>query len=94
MAALDELVGEVVRERLKDVKIESVTVERDVDSAGEQILRVTVVFDSRSKKLDADKMLGMSRHLKSRLTQDEAGLFPMFRFVSKGDAAKLKHAAA
>ena len=94
MSALDQLVASVVKERLGEAKIESIRVEEDVDHAGEPILRITVVFDSSAGELDTDRLVGITRHMRSRLDKKHTDAFPMFRFISKADAAKLKNAAA
>jgi len=94
MGAIDDIVASVVKERLNGVTIESIEVERDVDSDGDPILRITVVFDAEGAELDPEKLVTIPRHLRSKLKKPDVDRFPMFSFISKGDAKKLKHAAA
>lgn len=94
MADIKELVSEIVRGEFENAKIESIDVTEDVDSDGDPILRITVVFDPSGDGLDSQKMVGLVRHLRPKLAENNIVSFPLVRFVSKADADKLKRAAA
>lgn len=95
MDQIQKIVASFVKDRLKGVSIDSVTVEPDVDNDGDRVLKITVVYDiGKGSTLDSNKLVGMVRHLKPQLLGEHGGDFPLFRFLSKTDAAKLKNEAA
>lgn len=88
------LIEEVVRDRFGDASIVSVHVREDEDFDGDIVLYVTVVFDAK-KPLDSDKTNSIVRHTRHRLMHErDDRAFPVFSFVSKSDASRLKTAAA
>lgn len=92
--SLEEIVSELVRERFADTEIDSIKVEADRDSDGDPILRITVVFDSEVAKLESSKLAGLARHMRPKLEERSEPGFPIFRFLSKRDSERLRHAAA
>lgn len=92
--ALHELFSDIVKDRFPDATIDSVTVEADVDSDGDPILRVTVVFDSEIAGLEARRLASLTRHARPKLREHNDNRFPIFRFLSKRDNDRLAHAAA
>jgi hypothetical protein len=94
MDEIQELIDRVVRERFKDVVIQSVTVSKDTDYDDETVFRVTVVFDQKGP-LDAQKTAGLVRHLRHSLIEElEESTFPIVAFISKSDAARMGTEAA
>lgn len=91
MEEAQEIVSAVVHDRFPSATIERITVEPDVDQDGDPILKITVIFEG---KLDAHRMVGLVRHVQPKLMEHHFNQFPIFRFVSKKDAASLKIAAA
>ncbi|HEX2763053.1 MAG TPA: hypothetical protein VHM92_04285 [Allosphingosinicella sp.] len=92
--SLEEIVSEIVRQRLTDAEIDSIKVEADSDSDGDPILRITIVFDSEIAKLESSKLAGLARHMRPKLQERKEAGFPIFRFLSKRDSDRLRHAAA
>lgn len=88
--ALSELVGKIVKRQFTEAVIHSVNVKSDVDSDGDDVLRVTIVFETSGKTLDRNKMVGLVRHLRSELTDMESDSFPLISFVSKKEAKKFR----
>lgn len=87
---LSELVGRIVRRRFSDAVINVVDVKTDVDSDGDAVLRVTVVFETNAETLDPDEMVGLVRHIRPELARVGIESFPLVRFIAKADAVKLK----
>ena len=87
-AALGQLLKGIISKRLTDVKIISVGVERDVDSDGDDILNVTVVFDAECD-LDAARVAGLIRHLRPPLHKRGENGFPIISFISEKEAGGL-----
>lgn len=83
-AALNDLVGEIVRKELAgDAIIDSVSVERDIDADGDPVFNVLVVFSSKS--LDVQKAKSLARHLIPALEKKKQIGFPILSFRSKAD---------
>lgn len=92
--SLEKIISGIVKERFADVKIDSIKVIGDVDSDGERILRVTVVFESEIAKLDPSKLASLTRHIRPKIEKRQDAGFPIFRFMSKRDSDRLTHEAA
>ncbi|SIO48700.1 hypothetical protein SAMN05444722_2575 [Rhodovulum sp. ES.010] len=85
MENIAKAIEEVVRDRFADVRIVRVDVEEGQDHDGDQVFFVRVVFDSEIKDLDAAKLSGITRHLRSRLFDLGDERFPYTRFISQAD---------
>ena len=92
-ADVQRAVERIIREDFPDAKIISVKIKEDVDFDGERVLKITVVFDSRSGKIDAARAAGIGRRIRPALEENDEDAFPMFYFVSAADAG-LKGARA
>jgi hypothetical protein len=93
-SSLEEVILETVKERFSDAMIESISIDPDKDSDGDAILRITIIFDSDIEKLESAKLTGLVRHVRPKLAAQKEDRFPIFRFVSKRENDRLKHAAA
>jgi hypothetical protein len=91
---LEEIVSTVVKERIDSVDVHSVTVTPQEDTDGDPILVVTVVLSSDLSKFESRKLLGLARHVRSKIVEQSESAFPIFRFMSKSDSERLRHAAA
>lgn len=91
-------VKDVVRKALKDrfptAKIANVAVRPDVDSDGDEILRIIVVIEGAPSQLDKKALVGFVRHLRSRLEEVNREEFPILSFISKSEAKLLDLEAA
>jgi len=83
---IGRVVDELIRRQLDDSNIISVDIRRDVDSDGDPILLVKVVFESETGKLDSNKKTGLLRHLLPKLSASGINMFPVMSFVSQNDA--------
>ena len=90
-SAITEIVSDTVREQISESVVDSVFVESGRDSDGEPVLAVTIVL-KKGASPDKRKMVGLVRHIRSRLIGEEA--FPIVSFVSKQEAKKLRREAA
>lgn len=87
---LSEVVERVVKERFSDAVINSVEIKMDVDSDGDPVLLVTVVFDANNELLNKNRMVGLVRHLRSELGNVNFDGFPLVSFISRKEAEKLR----
>lgn len=85
MENIEKAIEEVVRERFSGVNIVRVDVEEGEDHDGDCVFFVKVVFDSEIKDLDAARLSGITRHLRSRLFEMGDERFPYTRFISQAD---------
>jgi len=90
-AALDSAIEEIVRAEFADA-IDSVMVTEDRDADGDPILRVMVVFRSKSSP-NLKKATGLVRHILPVLEDKGADAFPIVSFRSKADHDRLSVAA-
>ena len=77
------------RTRIVDVQIRE-----DVDSDGDAVLRIDVIYEGAPKDLDAKKLSGAVRHLRPKLSAIEEFAFPLLSFISRADAQGSKLAPA
>lgn len=89
--AIRGLIEQIVRKRFQ-ARIASVRVERDTDHDGDEVFRVTVIFDGNAP-LDAHETVGIVRHTRKELLERNDPTFPIFAFVSKMDADRQTAAA-
>ncbi len=90
---LKKLIEKVIRKELESVAIEAVEIRPDVDSDGDDVLRVVVVL-STDKDFDVHHAKGLVRHIRSEMMKrSENFAFPLVSFVSNSDNKRLKAAA-
>jgi hypothetical protein len=91
-------IAKVVRETLAadfdNVKIIEVIVHDDVDSDGEDVLKVKVIFEGTRKDVDPAKLAGAVRHVRPKLDEIGEKAFPLFSFISSGDWGAGRHKPA
>lgn len=81
---IERIALDLLTQRLgSEARIVSVSVSEDVDSEGDQILVMKVVFDGR---LDASKAASALRHLRPALFERKESRFPLLSFVTRRDA--------
>jgi hypothetical protein len=92
--AIKDLIEAVIRERLSSAAIHKVVVTSDEDADGDAVLRVAVILEGKHSDLDRDKVVGLIRHLRSKLGDSEdhaaAHAFPILSFMSKNEAKSLR----
>lgn len=72
-----------------NIKIVDVRVLDRAESDDENTLEIQVVFDGKSKDLDARKVAAAVRHVRPKLAEMGENAFPIFSFITKGDAGNL-----
>jgi hypothetical protein len=91
MHASDEIqkaVEQVVKNELSPAKIDSVDVEEGKDHDGEKAFFVTIMFIGEPRDLEVSKLTGLTRHLRSRLSEMGEHRFPYTRFISNSEAGE------
>lgn len=91
IAAVENAIRDVAAECFGGQHIIEVTARRKVDWDGDPFLYVTVVFDK--ERLDPEKTVAMTRHVRSSLENLGEFTFPLLSFMSKADAKGLQAAA-
>lgn len=81
-----EIVKDLVLDRFPGAEVLSVTVSEDLDYEDEMVLRVRVVFDPESDRLDASGTSAFLRYLRPKLSDIGVRAFPVMSFVSGKDA--------
>ncbi|HET7413546.1 MAG TPA: hypothetical protein VFJ18_12890 [Pararhizobium sp.] len=81
-----EIVSDTLRADFDKARILDVRVFSDEDSDGDDVLRIEVVFEGAQKDVDARKLSGAIRHVRPKLSHIGEEAFPLFSFISKGDA--------
>jgi hypothetical protein len=89
-ADIRRIVRETVERQFPKEGIVDVVVRPDTDSYGDEVLRITVVLADRKRDLDQDRLVGLVRHLRSRLADVQQEAFPLLTFISDSDAKKWK----
>ena len=91
--AIKDIIEAVIRERLSSDVVHKVVVTSDEDADGDAVLRVAVVLEGKHSDLDREKVVGLIRHLRSKLEDSEdraaAQAFPILSFMSKNEAKSL-----
>jgi len=78
-------VRDVVQKQLEPAHIVDVFVKEDLDHDGERILRVEIVFETDSGRLDPEKVMGLARHLREPLQKLHEERFPVFSFMKPNE---------
>ncbi len=87
---LENVVTNVLNTLFPGTTIHKVLVKPGVDYDGDEVLRITVILDEGPERLDKDALVGLARHLRSRLAEVDHEEFPIVSFVSRNEAKKLK----
>ncbi len=93
-AIVDIVKSVVIQQFGDDAKILSVDISEDIDSDGDPILILKIVYETDSGQLNARKASGLLRHIRSRLDEIQESRFPLLSFISKADDEKNRPAAA
>ena len=86
MAEVKDTVLGPLESQLKSVELISVDVSEDFDHDGDAIIRIKVTFRANNQKLDASKVKGLIRHLRSALAEKNDDRFPVVSFQTDIDA--------
>lgn len=75
-------VTKIVREQLAPATVTDVDIQEDLDHDGDEILRITIVFEVEGDRLESKKVLGLARHLREPLKKYGEQGFPVFSFLT------------
>jgi hypothetical protein len=84
---LKQLFQDIISRRLPSVEIIDIKVKRDVDTDGDEVLDVTVIFEAPAD-LDPQRVVGLVRHLRPYLQERGERAFPVMSFVSQKEAKR------
>jgi hypothetical protein len=87
-------VSETLSRDFSQVRVLDIRINEDVDSDGEEMLRIDVIFDGSPKDVDARKLSGFVRSLRPRLDQLRESALPLMSFISAADDRHLRRARA
>jgi hypothetical protein len=94
LESIRRIVTDTLSSRFDRIRIVDVRIREDVDSDGDELLRIDVIFDGAPKDLDARKLSGAVRHLRPKLDAIHESAFPLLTFISKADAHRSKLVSA
>lgn len=77
---LEDTVRGTLLTELTTVSVVDLEVQEDVDHDGDPILRIRVTFRNDGGKLEATKVKGLIRHLRSALAEANEARFPVISF--------------
>jgi hypothetical protein len=89
-----DIIRTLLESRFDDVEIVSVNVRPDLDTDGDPVLFITIVFDGKKKQLDPRKTSGLVRRLLPKMKEAGEEGFPVFSFIAKSELGKIKPDAA
>ena len=89
---LERIIRSVLEEIFGDDRIEDVYVASAYDEDGDEILRITVVFDGTEEQFDARKASSVVRHMRPRLATIGEQAFPIISYVSSDEIGAVRDA--
>ena len=89
---LERIIRSVLEEIFGDDRIEDVYVASAYDEDGDEILRITVVFDGTEEQFDARKASSVVRHMRPRLATIGEQAFPIISYVSSDEISAVRDA--
>ena len=84
---IKRVVKDTLSADFESVRILDVSVHSDLDTDGDEILRIEVLFDGKPKDIDARKVAGAVRQLRPRLSEISEA-FPLLSFISRSDLGR------
>lgn len=89
---LERIIRSVLEEIFGNDRIEDVYVASAYDEDGDEILRITVVFDGTEEQFDARKASSVVRHMRPRLATIGEQAFPIISYVSSDEISAVRDA--
>jgi hypothetical protein len=83
----------ILKNQIKSAEVVKVFVYRGEFFDGDPKIDVTVIYDSKNKKINPDETLGIISLVRKRLGDLNEFAFPSFHFILKSEAGKLIEAA-
>lgn len=94
LASVKQAVKETFSRLFNHVHVSEVRIREDIDSDGDEVLRIDVIFDGTSNDLDPKKLAGFVAHLRPRLEQMQETALPLLYFISSAELNRNKRASA
>ncbi|PSJ59981.1 hypothetical protein [Kumtagia ephedrae] len=82
-------IEKVVREQVHSGKVTDVAVKSGTGSDGDEIIRVHVVYESKSSIIDAQETVNVMRNVRGRLEKMGDDRFPVFYYVATSEVGKI-----
>lgn len=79
----------VVRDRIHSGEVIDVVLNRRVDSDGDPLINIYVIFENKSNNIDAKETIGLSRTVRESLNKIGENSAPILYYVAKAEAGKL-----
>jgi len=83
--SIKRIVTETLKRDFDRIRILNIEIHEDVDSDGDDVLRIDVIFQGAPQNLNAKKLSGVVRHLRPKLDEIHESAFPLLSFISKAD---------
>lgn len=90
---IERIIRNTLSEALKGVRIHKLTITPSEDEAGDEVLIVEVVFDSRNEVLPTRATTRLVRDVLPALEEAGEKRFPIFSFVAESELKKARSAA-
>jgi hypothetical protein len=87
MKKIAKIIHEVLASDFERMRVLKVNVREDVDSDGEDVLRVEVLFEGTPKDLVAGALAGAVRRVRPKLIEANESAFPIFSFISNKEVS-------
>jgi hypothetical protein len=94
MKKIAKIVKDTLANDFDNIKIIEVRVRDDLDSDGDEVLRVDVIFEGSRKDVDVSRLTGAVRHVRPKLFEADEKAFPVISFISRKEAGASKLVAA
>ncbi len=85
-ADIEKALFKLLTDEFENVTIVTVKVLNRIDRDDDIKLDIQVVFEGKPQDLDARKVAGAVRHVRPELAKLGETAFPIFSFITKGDA--------
>ncbi|WP_457796872.1 hypothetical protein [Methylocystis sp. S23] len=82
---IERIVKDALSDDFEDIKIVDICATSEVDSDGNEFLRIDVVFEGAEIDVNASKLSGAVRHVRPKLREMGRDAFPLFSFISNKD---------
>ena len=94
MQQIHQIISDLVLKQFAQGMVGKITASEDVDSEGDAVIRVMVVYDPEKGAFEPRKLLGLTWAVREALEEVKINSFPIFRFVSQKDSKQLTDEAA
>lgn len=83
--AVRKVIENTLSKLFDNTHIQEIILKGDIDSDGDRVLKVDVIFSGSLKHSDVEKMTGAVRLLRPKLNEIHESAFPILSFISQSD---------